>query len=69
MRQRKGRCTVSPEKARVAVQGGFYERIVPNLSGRDMCGTCGKLSPTVANPGGTCAVCGVKRRAEGREDS
>lgn len=69
MRRRKHRRPVSPEKARVAVQGGFYERIVPNLSGRDVCGTCGKLSPTVANPGGTCDVCEVKRRAEGREDS
>jgi len=69
MRQQKCRHTVSSEKARVAVQGGFYGQIVPNLSGCDVCGTWGKLSPTVANPGGTCAVCDVKLRAEGREDS
>jgi len=66
MRQQKRRRIVSPEKTRVALQGGFYEQIVPNLSGCEVCGTCGKLSPTVANPGGTCAVCEVKRRAEGR---
>jgi hypothetical protein len=62
--KRKRHLFIPPDKARAAVQGGFYQEI-PS-PGTFPCSGCGEERNVIGQEGGLCLLCRWAKRAEDR---
>ncbi len=64
--QAKRRRTIPADKARAAVMGGFYDRIVPSAAPCEKCVDCHEPTRMIGADG-LCLKCRLERKRQARE--